>query len=127
MLAGQWFVDIDFKNVEQICSGCTTPQAKQFLHHYLGKRTEITGILADIRESAGPGLFPTQVYLHIGVGDRRVGVSIDVFLWNWSFKGIRAFPRGTIVTVSGRITDLAASSLFLSGCELIKAEPPVIS
>jgi uncharacterized membrane protein YfcA len=127
--AGQDIIHIDFPEIDQIYAGRTSPQIRQLLRPYMGKRTTVTGKLASIIESNGPGVFPTIVTLDLS--DRKVAVGFGlpcahvlVHPWHMSFRGMEAFPQGALMTINGRISSLSGASVSLSGPELIKMEVP---
>ena len=118
---GSGFIDIDFKSLEPIFEGHTTPQRRRLLRQYIGQRVRLTGALLDIRESAGPGLFPSSISIR---SEEKISVQLDVFVRDLSFRRVSLLERGTTLTVSGRMRDIASPThVFLSGCELPRIDP----
>ena len=127
--AGQWFVDLNFKNMARACDGLTGLQMEQVLHHYVGKRVKISGRLRDITRPAYGNPFLRFVHIQ---SDAEEFTNLRVWSWNWSFKGVDAFPKDSVLTVSGQICWLGCLhhdiTMNLSGCELIRADfPEVVS
>jgi hypothetical protein len=118
---GEGLVQIDFNYLAQIKEGRTEPQALALLRHFIGKRTKLVGELYDI----SPVVIGFPM-LHLDLGDHARAV-VNIAPWNRSFNGIDTFPRGAIMTVTGRIRRIdpsSSSAVWLSGCELIDVRLP---
>src|ERR1700675_2557128 len=94
--AGRGFIDIDFAMIEKAFEGRTTREADQMVRHYLGRRAQVTGALSEV----SPGVDATLIRLHVGDGY----VFTFIYPWNWRLKRISTLPKGTVVTLNGRIS-----------------------
>jgi hypothetical protein len=126
--AGEEFVKIDLRNIAHNCSGLTNPQAKRLLSHYNGKRMKVTGTLYETSELSVMKPYALISLLHLELNDGGTAL-IVVSSWNSDFKGLREFPKGTVMTVSGRISAVSYlsgefASVSLSSCALLHLEFP---
>jgi len=112
--AGRDLVDIDFSEVRRITDGYTDIQSAQFLRKYVGKRYQVR---AKIRNVSYSQLIGWNAFLYLDL--EGITIAMMYFRWNPNISGMAVLPKGTEITVSGRVSEINFHSVFLRSCYVV--------
>jgi hypothetical protein len=116
--SGSDLVDIDPEWLSDQFSNRTRIQANVLIKPYLGKRIRVTGELRDILLL----LFTGIVYLEKSPKE-LFSKGVKLRMSRWRAAELSSLPKGTRMTVVGRISEVDYSGLDLSGVQFIGIEP----
>jgi hypothetical protein len=107
---GSGFTEVNIEWLVQQFQNRTTMQAEILIRPYLGKWAKVTGELQDIRHIYWYSLIAFKI---------PPGIFATVWVWRWTASKLSSLPRGTLITVAGRISRVRAGEISLSGGEFL--------
>jgi hypothetical protein len=115
---GSGFIEVDLYGLVQVFSGRTKIQAGALVKPYIGKWVMIAGELNDI------SLIWHAAMVYVEAPQRpQFGGSLRFNMWRWQASKLSALPRGTRITIAGRISEIDGLGVSLSGSQVLAIEP----
>jgi hypothetical protein len=118
---GKGFVDITPEQLTNLVDSVTRIAAQSSLKPYRNKWIKVTGRIQEVSHLIFPYMF---VRLLRG---ERPGIGVNLNLPRWRAKSFIPLPRGTTVTVVGRIAEVGSYEIRLTNAELISVGAPPAS
>jgi hypothetical protein len=115
---GEGFVNVTPLQLVTLIEDVTGVLADSRLAPYRNKWIRVTGTLMDVSPSAFPWMY---VRVQYGAG---YGVSVIFNMNRWKASRLIPVPKGTTVTVAGRIKRVGGTQLDLTDAELINLAVP---
>lgn len=114
------YIDIELGKLTGLSANRTSAQAATLLAPYIGKSIKITGKLNDFK------FIPLSLFMHvyIEVGPRLSRILILAIFSRGNGNKLVPLPKGTTITVAGRISKVEPYSIYLRGATLLAVEDP---
>ena len=85
---------------------------------YIGKRIKVTGTIIDVSSS----FILTPSFVHLTCGDDGSfanQASVTIALPFWAVRQFVPLPKGTVITVVGRIANISIFSVSINSVEVV--------
>lgn len=112
---GAGLVEVDVHKLSGVFHEETGVHAKLYVKQYIGKRVRLTGKLSAVNNIA----WMTFVYVEVVKDFSDVTIRFTLLRGLRSASNFTPLRRGTSVTVEGRIIEIAALGIQLSGVSLV--------
>jgi hypothetical protein len=111
------FVALGVAQLMELREGKTSPLANTILRPYIGKRIRVTGKLSDVSDR----FFLTRL-IHL----RSEGILLAAQVPFWSASKFLPIPKGTVISLTGTISEIGTLAIQLVDVDLVP-NPPIVA
>lgn len=112
--SGRGFITVPPAELTKIFLAGTKVLGQTLQKPYVGKRLKVTGTVYDVENNG----FGATSFVHLS----DPGVFVALFIPSRKMKPFMLLPKGTTITVVGRIHSLYANGIRMTNCELARRE-----